>query len=80
MEDELEALNQSKDKIEIDIEAAEVEESKIQEKFKHATEGNKFFDFLRKVFKKKYRPPKQKHDDGKSMPIFIMLVPFRMDT
>ncbi|ENN71891.1 hypothetical protein YQE_11428, partial [Dendroctonus ponderosae] len=42
------------------------EEGKIQEKFKVAVETNKFYDFLKKVFKKKYKPPKVKTDDESS--------------
>lgn len=40
--------------------------SVIQLKFLSTTKGHKFFDFLRRIFKKKYRPPKPpKVGDGK---------------
>lgn len=44
------------------LENLKVEESKIQDKFKSAVENNKFYDFLKKVFKKKFKPPKVKTD------------------
>lgn len=38
----------------------------MQSKFISATKGHKFFDFLRRIFKKKWRPPKAaRHPDGK---------------
>lgn len=47
------------------LENLKVEESKIQDKFKSAVENNKFYDFLKKVFKKKFKPPKVKTDGTK---------------
>lgn len=38
----------------------------VQTKFMNTTKGHKFFDFLRRIFKKKWRPPKAvKGADGK---------------
>ncbi|KAK9870280.1 hypothetical protein WA026_006367 [Henosepilachna vigintioctopunctata] len=38
----------------------------IQEQFNKLIHDNKFSDFLRRVFKKKYKPPKVKHADDSS--------------
>lgn len=64
MEDILDSLKNDKEELEFSIENYHAEESKIQDHFKHATETNKFYDFLKKVFKKKYKPPKQPKADG----------------
>ncbi|KAJ8721473.1 hypothetical protein PYW07_002248 [Mythimna separata] len=37
----------------------------LQRKFKRLVQDNKFADFLRRIFKKKYRPPRVRDDDGK---------------
>lgn len=37
----------------------------LQGKFKRLVQDNKFADFLRRIFKKKYRPPRIRDDDGK---------------
>lgn len=36
-----------------------------QAQFKKLVHDNKFADFLRRIFKKKYKPPRDKDDDGK---------------
>lgn len=64
LQDILDNHSNNKEEIGLKIENLIVEENKIQEKFKQATETNKFYDFLKKVFKKKYKPPKVKTDDG----------------
>ncbi|KAJ8984433.1 hypothetical protein NQ317_012496 [Molorchus minor] len=66
MEDILDGLNHKMETHQNEIEMCRIEEAKIQERFRHATENNKFFDFLRKVFKKKYKPPKVHTDDDSS--------------
>lgn len=53
-----------------DIDMLSQEEVKLQDKFKHATENNKFYDFLKKVFRKKYKPPKIHADDGNKTGFF----------
>lgn len=46
------------------IEQGGLEEKAIQQQFQAAAMGNKFWDFLRKAFKKKYRAPKVVGSDG----------------
>lgn len=62
MDDSLDSLNADKENQEIKLVNFKIEEGKIQDKFKMAVESNKFFDFLKKVFKKKFKPPKIKTD------------------
>ncbi|RVE42054.1 hypothetical protein evm_013296 [Chilo suppressalis] len=38
----------------------------LQRQFKKLVQDNKFADFLRRIFKKKYRPPREHHDDESS--------------
>ncbi|KAJ8730764.1 hypothetical protein PYW08_002177 [Mythimna loreyi] len=38
----------------------------LQRKFKRLVQDNKFADFLRRIFKKKYRPPRVRDDDDSS--------------
>uniref|UniRef100_A0A6P7GKU4 Cilia- and flagella-associated protein 44-like n=1 Tax=Diabrotica virgifera virgifera TaxID=50390 RepID=A0A6P7GKU4_DIAVI len=64
MEDDIDVEKNKKLDIEHEIESNRLEEAKIQEKFKHVTETNKFYDFLKKVFRKRFRPPKQATDSG----------------
>ncbi|XP_030750373.1 cilia- and flagella-associated protein 44 [Sitophilus oryzae] len=63
MEDILDTMKAKKEGCEKKIENLKSDELKIHERFKMAAENNKFFDFLKKVFRKKYRPPKMKTDD-----------------
>ncbi|XP_060530871.1 cilia- and flagella-associated protein 44 [Cylas formicarius] len=63
MEDIIEGLKYDKTAHETKLENYRIEEEKIQEKFKNATENNKFFDFLRKVFRKKFRLPRIKSEN-----------------
>lgn len=37
----------------------------LQRLFKKLVVDNKFADFLRKIFKKKYRPPRDRDEDGR---------------
>lgn len=37
----------------------------VQRQFKRLVQDNKFADFLRRIFKKKYKPPRDHDDDGK---------------
>ncbi|CAG9858658.1 unnamed protein product [Phyllotreta striolata] len=57
-EDYIDIEKNKKIEIENAFENNFLEESKIQEKFKHVAENDKFYDFLRRVFRKKYRPAK----------------------
>ena len=41
------------------------EQNDILREFQQATTDKKFSDFLRKIFKKKYKPPKIRDPDGK---------------
>lgn len=36
----------------------------LQRQFKKIVQDNKFADFLRRIFKKKYRPPRVHDDEG----------------
>lgn len=64
MEDVLDNLKNEKEELDFSIANYHAEENKIQDSFKHATDSNKFYDFLKKVFKKKFKPPKQPKTDG----------------
>ncbi|KAG5898601.1 hypothetical protein JTB14_020977 [Gonioctena quinquepunctata] len=66
LQDNIDMLKNKKQELESYIENLQVEEHKLQDKFKHAAENNKFYDFLRKVFRKKYKPPKVASDDDSS--------------
>lgn len=50
--------------IKASIDEAKVEMDRISTNFTQATHTHKFYDFLRKVFKKKYKPPRVRSDDG----------------
>lgn len=47
-----------------DIEVLEEKGKAIQQRFLSATVDNKFYDFLRRIFKKKYKPPKVRDPNG----------------
>lgn len=60
-------IRDSNNKIEArkrDIETLEDKGKLIQQRFQAAAGDNKFYDFLRRIFKKKYKPPKVKGPDG----------------
>lgn len=65
LEDDIDIEKNKKIEIENTFETNFLEETKIQEKFRHAAENNKFYDFLKRVFRKKYRAPKVTTDSGK---------------
>ncbi|XP_049825621.1 cilia- and flagella-associated protein 44 isoform X2 [Aethina tumida] len=52
--------------IKASIDEAKVEMDRISTNFTQATHTHKFYDFLRKVFKKKYKPPRVRSDDDSS--------------
>ncbi|XP_022906281.2 cilia- and flagella-associated protein 44 [Onthophagus taurus] len=67
--DQHDILKQFSNRIETykrEIANAEDEVKVIQKSFQDAAGGNKFFDFLRRIFKKKYKPPKIVTDDDDS--------------
>ncbi|KAL1505618.1 hypothetical protein ABEB36_005142 [Hypothenemus hampei] len=66
MEDHIDSLKAKKENIAVKLENLKLEEGKIQEKFRVAVEGNKFYEFLKKVFRKKYKPPQVKTADESS--------------
>nr|XP_023023844.1 centrosomal protein of 290 kDa-like [Leptinotarsa decemlineata] len=66
LEDEIDMLKNKKEENEVIIENFHTNENKIQDKFKHAAENNKYYDFLKKVFRKKFKPPKQATDEESS--------------
>lgn len=62
------AIKELSNQIEIhksEINALQESEKKIQSEFATAVTDNKFYDFLRRIFKKKYKPPRVKDPDGK---------------
>lgn len=61
---ELSSLKADIEKHRKNIEQGSLEEKSIQQHFQTAATGNKFWDFLRKAFKKKYRAPKVLGSDG----------------
>lgn len=48
-------------------------EKDIQDQFLTVVQNNKFFDFLRRIFRKRYKPPKL-HTDGRLLQYFRFLV------
>lgn len=42
-------------------------EKEVQTQFYSSIADNKFYDFLKRIFKKKYKPPKEHDPDGKSV-------------
>jgi hypothetical protein len=43
-------------------------ETELQDKFQMATSDSRFADFLRKIYMKKYKPPRVRNaDDGKNL-------------
>lgn len=48
-----------------EIEILEEKGKEIQQRFLAAAGDNKFYDFLRRIFKKKYKPPKVRDPNGK---------------
>lgn len=43
----------------------------MQRQFKKLVQDNKFADFLRRIFKKKYRPPRDHDDDGMQYAFYV---------
>ncbi|CAG9822879.1 unnamed protein product [Phaedon cochleariae] len=66
LQDEIDVFKMTQEEYKLLIENMHLDEMKIQEKFRHATENNKFYDFLKKVFRKKYKPPRQADVDESS--------------
>lgn len=65
------ALNRQIEELRKSCERFNEQISAIQAKFMSTTKGHKFFDFLRRIFKKKWRPPKTpKSADGKYYQLF----------
>lgn len=62
---ELATLKSDIEKHRKNIEQGGLEEKSIQQQFQAAAMGNKFWDFLRKAFKKKFRAPRVIGSDGK---------------
>lgn len=50
----------------------------LQRKFKRLVQDNKFADFLRRIFKKKYRQPRIRDDDGKLGASFVLRLDSRL--
>lgn len=48
----------------------------LQRQFKKLVQDNKFADFLRRIFKKKYRPPREHDDDGSMLIIIHVQIDF----
>lgn len=59
---------------ELELENIVQSESKVQDKFKHAAENNKFYNFLKKVFRKKYKPPKIQTEEGDICPFVSIFI------
>ncbi|XP_017782969.1 PREDICTED: uncharacterized protein LOC108567166 [Nicrophorus vespilloides] len=62
IQDLIEGVNSEIEVAKKDISKLEEKEKEIQRNFMSATSENKFFDFLRRIFKKKYKPPKVQTD------------------
>lgn len=64
MQDILRELNKRVDGHKREIDQLQETEKEIQREFFSAVTDNKFYDFLRRIFRKKYRPPKVHSPDG----------------
>lgn len=62
MQDSIRDTSNKMDLCKQEILRLQEKEKKIQQQFMGAVAENKFFDFLRRIFKKRYRPPKIKTD------------------
>lgn len=62
---ELNTLKANIEKFRKNIDQGAIEEKAIQQQFQTSVGGNKFWDFLRKIFKKKFRVEKIAGSDGK---------------
>lgn len=70
-------ITDQNNKIEIrkrEIEGLEEKGKMIQQRFMSAVSDNKFYDFLRRIFKKKYKPPKVRGPNGNKFSLFYILV------
>lgn len=65
MQDVIVDINNKIDNYKATIEVLSEKEKDIQQQFYGAILDNKFYDFLRRIFKKKYKPPKEHKPDGK---------------
>ncbi|KAK5643495.1 hypothetical protein RI129_007340 [Pyrocoelia pectoralis] len=66
MQDEISVLAGSIDAYKREIEHLQEEEKAIQQQFLMAVVDNKFYSFLKRIFKKKYKPPKVYNPDESS--------------
>ena len=64
--DDVAQINKKIDGRKKDIETLDDKIKVIQQHFQSVAVDNKFYDFLRRIFRKKYRPPKVKNVDGKN--------------
>lgn len=76
MRDIIEEISQKIIEHNDNIEKANEEIKEIQVNFTRVVGDNKFFDFLRRVFKKKYKPPRVHKDDGKIIRKVIFVLKF----
>lgn len=67
IQDLIKEVNNTIDIYKKEIIMLEEEAKKITAEFFQAINDNKFYDFLRKIFKKKYKPPKVRNPDGNYM-------------
>ncbi|KAF5282198.1 hypothetical protein FQR65_LT02895 [Abscondita terminalis] len=59
-------LNNNVDKHKVEVDRLQNKENSIWQAFSLMVAENKFYDFLRRIFKKKYRPPKVRNPDESS--------------
>ncbi|XP_031340937.1 cilia- and flagella-associated protein 44-like [Photinus pyralis] len=66
MEDTITVINNTILNYKMEIERLQEEEKSIQQQFYLAAVDNKFYDFLRRIFKRRYKPPKVYNPDESS--------------
>lgn len=64
MQDVMQERNNKIQRLNREIKTLQIEENDIRDHFFVIARDNKFYDFLRRIFKKKYRPPKVYNPDG----------------
>lgn len=64
--DDITQINKKIDGRKKDIEILDDKIKAIQQHFQSVVVDNKFYDFLRRIFRKRYKPPKVKNIDGKN--------------
>lgn len=73
MEESMAQTMQNKTKLKESVERLQGKGKDINEQFYQIIQNNKFYDFLRRIFKKKYKPPKE-HKEGFDVPYYVSVI------